>query len=293
MTNYIGRFAPSPTGPLHLGSLVAALGSYLDARAHQGSWLLRIEDIDPPREMPGARDLILEQLEAHGLKWDGETVYQSHRLGIYQQYFDQLKRDGKLYACDCPRHRIRDLNGVYDGYCRNRALPFDADTAIRVRLEPDNIDWDDLILGVQSFSSAELGGDFIVRRRDGLFSYQLAVALDDALEGISHVIRGADLLDSAARQIYLQNLLAIQSPKYGHLPMVMNNLGQKLSKQTHAPALDSDKANKNLALAMRILGLNPPEDIIESPVETILDWGTTNWDIHSVPTKPVEPELDA
>lgn len=292
MTNYIGRFAPSPTGPLHLGSLVAALGSYLDARAHKGSWLLRIEDIDPPREMPGAKELILEQLEAHGLEWDGEITYQSHRLAIYQQYFDQLKQDGKLYACDCPRHRIRELNGVYDGCCRDRALPFDADTAIRVRLEPGNIGWDDLILKAQSFSPTELGGDFIVRRRDGLFSYQLAVALDDALQGISHVIRGADLLDSAARQIYLQNLLDMQSPKYGHLPMVMNNFGQKLSKQTHAPALDSDKASKNLVLAMCILGLNPPEDLAESPLRPILDWGISNWNIHSVPTNPVEPELD-
>ncbi|MBD3666343.1 MAG: hypothetical protein HUJ16_00160 [Kangiella sp.] len=156
-----------------------------------------------------------------------------------------------------------------------------------------NIGWDDLILGGQSFSPEKLGGDLIVRRRDGLSSYQLAVALDDALQEISHVIRGADLLDSTARQIYLQNLLTMESPQYGHLPMVVNNLGQKLSKQTHAPALDSDKANKNLVLALRILGLNPPEDIIESPVETILDWGTANWDIHSVPTKPVEPELDA
>lgn len=293
MTNYIGRFAPSPTGPLHLGSLVAALGSYLDARAHKGSWLLRIEDIDPPREMPGARDLILKQLEAHGLEWDGETVYQSHRLDIYQKYFDQLKREGKLYACDCPRHRIRDLNGVYDGYCRDRALPFDADTAIRVRLESGNIGWEDLILKAQSFSPAGLGGDFIVRRRDGLFSYQLAVALDDTLQGISHVIRGADLLDSTARQIYLQNLLAVQSPKYGHLPMVMNSFGQKLSKQTHAPALDPEKANKNLILTMGILGLNPPGDLAENPLGTILDWGISNWNRHSVPTNPVEPELDA
>jgi len=293
MTKYIGRFAPSPTGPLHLGSLVAALGSYLDARAHDGSWLLRIEDIDPPREMPGARDLILKQLQAHGLKWDGEAIYQSHRLAVYQDHFDQLKHEEKLYACDCPRHRIKKLNGVYDGYCRDRALPFDADAAIRVRQKPENIDWDDLILGAQSFSPTELGGDFIVRRRDGLFSYQLAVALDDSLEGISHVVRGADLLDSTPRQIYLQHLLNKPSPNYGHLPMVMNNLGQKLSKQTHAPALNPDRANESLVLSMRILGLNPPGNMHESPEKEILDWGISHWNVHSVPKKPVEPKFDA
>lgn len=288
MTSYTGRFAPSPTGPLHLGSLVAALGSYLDAKAHSGQWLLRIEDIDPPREITGAKDLILRQLEDHGLCWDGAAIYQSQRLGIYREYFDQLKRNNQLFACDCPRHRIRDLQGIYDGFCRNRHLDFDSDTAIRVRLAEGDISWNDLILGKQSISSSDLGGDFIVRRRDRLFSYQLAVALDDGLEGITHVIRGADLLDSTARQIYLHQLLGLVSPDYGHLPMVINNQGQKLSKQTHAPALDSDKSGENLALSLDILGLNPPEDISQSSCEEILAWGISHWNINSVPTNPVE-----
>ena len=229
MTPYSGRFAPSPTGPLHLGSLVAALGSYLDAKANSGLWLLRIEDIDPPREMAGAKELILRQLEYHGLYWDSTAIYQSQRLDTYQEYFDHLKNNQHLYACDCPRHRIRDLNGIYDGHCRDLNLSFDSDAAIRVLLSEKNIGWNDLILGPQSFSFDELGGDFIVRRRDGLFSYQLAVAVDDGLEGITHVIRGADLLDSTARQTYLHKLFGLSSPEYGHLPMVMNNQGQKLS----------------------------------------------------------------
>ncbi len=289
MTSYIGRFAPSPTGPLHLGSLVAALGSYLDAKANSGLWLLRIEDIDPPREMTGAKDLILGQLEDHGLYWDSIAIYQSQRLDIYQECFDQLKHNQHLYACDCPRHRVRDLNGIYDGKCRDRDLNFDVDTAIRVCLTEKNIGWDDLILGAQSFSFDELGGDFIVRRRDGLFSYQLAVAVDDGLKGVTHVIRGADLLDSTARQTYLHTLLGLVSPEYGHLPMVMNNLGQKLSKQTHAPALDSNKSRENLALSLNILGLNPPKDISENSCEEILAWAISHWNINSVPTNPVEP----
>lgn len=293
MTSYIGRFAPSPTGPLHLGSLVAALGSYLDARANHGTWLLRIEDMDPPREMPGAKDIILEQLEDHSLYWDGGAIYQSQRLDIYQDYFDQFKSAGHLYACDCPRHRIRDLNGIYDGYCRNRGLHFDGDTAIRVRLTPKNIGWNDLILGEQSFSPTELGGDFIVRRRDKLFSYQLAVALDDKLQNISHVIRGADLLDSTARQIYLHQLLNVESPQYGHLPMVMNNQGQKLSKQTHAPALDSSVSGENLFMALKILGLNPPVGLGKSANEDILEWAVQQWNMALVPGSPVTPEFDA
>ncbi len=293
MTSYIGRFAPSPTGPLHLGSLVAALGSYLDARVNKGVWLLRIEDMDPPREMPGAKELIIQQLEDHSLYWDGEAVFQSQRLAIYQDYFDQLKKAGKLYACDCPRHRIKELDGVYDGHCRNRHLDFEGDTAIRVRLEPENTSWNDLILGAQTFSPAELGGDFIVRRRDGLFSYQLAVALDDTLQEISHVIRGADLLDSTARQIQLHQLLNAPSPQYGHLPMVMNGQGQKLSKQTHAPALDSNKSGENLLAALGILGLNPPVDLKTESNECILEWGVNHWTIQSVPTSAVVPDLFA
>jgi len=289
MTPYSGRFALSPTGPLHLGSLVAALGSYLDAKANSGLWLLRIEDIDPPREMAGAKELILRQLEDHGLYWDSTAIYQSQRLDTYQEYFDHLKNNQHLYACDCPRHRIRDLNGIYDGHCRDLNFSFDSDAAIRVLLSEKNIGWNDLILGPQSFSFDELGGDFIVRRRDGLFSYQLAVAVDDGLEGITHVIRGADLLDSTARQTYLHKLFGLSSPEYGHLPMVMNNQGQKLSKQTHAPELDSNKSRENLALALNILGQNPPRDISENSCEEILAWAIHHWNINSVPTKPVEP----
>ena len=208
VASYIGRFAPSPTGPLHLGSLFTALASYLDARANHGRWLVRMEDIDPPREIPGAADTILRQLENHGLHWDDSVLYQSQRLRAYQQAVADLVDKQLVYYCQCTRARLRSLNGIYDGHCRSQKL-LTADSnatkssAIRILVPDLTITWADLIQGPCSENLAKSCGDFIVVRRDGLFAYQLAVSVDDGYQGITHIIRGDDLLDSTPRQIYL------------------------------------------------------------------------------------------
>ena len=283
MSSYIGRFAPSPTGPLHLGSLVAAVGSYLDAKARNGKWLLRIEDLDPPREMEGAAELIPQQLEAHGLYWDEPITYQSQRLTIYEEYLEQLIKNKLAFACDCSRQRIKQIGGSYDGLCRNRELGFDHNRATRVRWD-DEIQWEDLFLKKQAFAPELLGGDFVIKRRDGLFSYQLAVAIDDSLQNISHVIRGEDLLDSTARQKHLQKLLNIQSPEYGHLPTLKDKSGQKLSKQNYAKPLDSGQAAKNLILALRVLGQEVELDLVSESPGKILKRATELWERKRVPT---------
>lgn len=279
---YTGRFAPSPTGLLHLGSLVAAIGSYLDARTNKGVWLLRIEDIDPPREMLGAKDLIPKQLEAHGLFWDHSITYQSERLALYADYLEMLRNVDMTYLCNCSRQRVKSLGSVYDGHCRNRENISELDAALRVKLDTP-VSWQDLIQGPQLFSPKQLNGDFIVKRRDGLVSYQLAVAVDDAMQGITHVIRGADLLDSTARQMHLHQLLKLKSPEYGHLPVVNNQQGQKLSKQTYASELDTNKASENLVIALRLLGQNPDAGLLESTPEKILSWATSNWKRSAIP----------
>ena len=280
---YIGRFAPSPTGHLHFGSLIAALGSFLDARANQGQWLVRIEDLDPPREMPGAGEHILQQLDEHGLHSDHPPLWQSHRLDIYQHYLQQLEHQNLVYGCDCPRRRIRELGGVYDGHCRN-SKPLADSWAVRMRVEQDS-QWLDMIQGAQCFQPVQLGGDFIVKRRDGLISYQLAVAVDDALQGITRVIRGADLLDSTARQKLVLRNLGFPEPQYGHLPMAMNADGQKLSKQTHARPLKARSAAANLIAALQVMGQQPPRHLSRNSVPEILQWGIAHWNLNQVPQK--------
>lgn len=289
---YKGRFAPSPTGPLHLGSLVAALGSYLDARTNDGVWLVRMEDIDPPREVSGAKVSIPSQLETHGLYWDEEITYQSERTEIYRHFLGHLKTKRTTYSCTCSRQRIKNLGGNYDGLCRPKneqaqeATNEQIFSAIRIRLD-DTKSWNDLVLGQQVFTPKELHGDFIVKRRDDLFSYQLAVAIDDALQEITHVIRGADLLDSTARQIHIQQLSDLKSPAYGHLPVVVNNSGQKLSKQNLAASLDETKPAENLITALELLGQDPDQVLKGASIEEIISWGKANWNLSKVPTKPV------
>ena len=248
---YRGRFAPSPTGPLHLGSLTTALGSWLDARAHSGTWLVRIEDVDTPRTVPGADQLILEQLKAYGLEWDEEPAWQSQRTAFYQNALDQLIAKGLIYSCQCSRKQIEDVlhqGGVliepnqeliYPGTCRERNLPF-LNHALRMRL-PENcvIDFVDRGLGTQSQDLNRQVGDFVLRRADGLFTYQLAVVVDDQAQGVTHVVRGADLLSNTARQIHLQRTLGYETPHYLHLPLVTNTADEKLSKQTQAPAIET------------------------------------------------------
>ncbi len=281
-TPYIGRFAPSPTGELHLGSLYTALASYLDARAHGGRWLVRMEDLDPPREQAGAADSILRCLEAHHLPWDGPVVYQSQRQQAYRQALQQLTEAGLTYPCDCNRQRLKQLS-AYDGHCL-RHPPQGQPAAIRVRATGNcQISFEDLFQGPQQEDVAERVGDFVVRRKDGLFAYQLAVVVDDIAQGITHIVRGYDLLDSSGRQHYLFGLFGQQPPHMGHLPVLVNDDGQKLSKQTFAEPLDPGLANVNLFRCLHALGQHPPSELRHEPASTLLQWGIDHWLRQRVP----------
>jgi len=288
---YRGRFAPSPTGPLHFGSLVAAMGSFLDARAHQGQWLVRIEDLDPPREIPGATQSILDTLDAFGLHADGDILYQSQRIVHYQQALDKLETHGHCYPCACSRRDIQQIAGnaaaagIYPGTCRN-GLPAGREArATRLRVPDREIGFRDRLQGDIRAWLPEDCGDFILKRADGLFAYQLAVVVDDALQGITHVVRGADLLDSTPRQILLQQLLGYHVPQYLHLPVAANRLGEKLSKQTRAAPVDAARALPTLLEAARFLGLAPPTSLRNAAITTFWAWATDNWQTSRLPTK--------
>lgn len=292
---YRGRFAPSPTGALHFGSLVAAMGSYLEARAGGGEWLVRMEDLDPPREVPGAADLILRTLERYGLTWDGPVLYQSTRQEIYRDALDRLLRRGAAFACDCSRKAIaaaaaaRGLPAhVYPGTCRAGAQSPQG-RAIRVTTAGVALGFTDLLQGPQQQDLEREVGDFVVRRADGLFAYQLAVVVDDAAQGVTHVVRGSDLLDSTARQIWLQRLLDLPTPAYLHLPVAVNTLEQKLSKQTHAPALDLENPLPTLWQALAFLGQEPPAALLEGDVPAFWRWAVAHWRRAAVPARPALP----
>jgi glutamyl-Q tRNA(Asp) synthetase len=248
---YRGRFAPSPTGPLHLGSLVAALGSYLDAKAHGGEWLVRIEDLDTPRTVPGAADDILRTLERFGLEWDGPVLYQSTRIDAYEAALDQLRRRDLAFPCTCSR---KDIGERYPGTCRTGPRGSRDALSWRFRVSGETVEFEDRRLGPQRQNVEEYVGDFVLKRADGLFAYQLAVVVDDAAQGITDIVRGEDLLDSTARQIQLQRSLGYPQPRYLHLPVVNNELGQKLSKQTGAAALDPARVPELLEQARLLLG---------------------------------------
>jgi len=281
--HYVGRFAPSPSGPLHFGSLVAALASYLDAKAHHGRWLMRMEDIDPPREQPGAADMILRCLEAHKLYWDGEVLYQSQRHQAYRNILDKLRQNKLIYRCACGRQQLREMpNGVYNGHCRHLAIPEKTPTSLRLNINaaepPDNlhnIQFNDLFLGTQKEDLEKETGDFIIHRKDGLFAYQLAVVADDIFQGITHVVRGVDLLSSTARQIFLFRALGNPPPLFGHFPVVLNEQGDKLSKQTKAPPVDNTQATNNLLAALHFLLPSAPADL--TSCEEIISWGIQHW----------------
>lgn len=281
-TGYVGRFAPSPSGPLHFGSLVAAVASYLDARHHHGRWLLRMEDLDPAREPPDAAGQILQALESHGLHWDGDVLYQSQRLDAYADVLATLDRQGRLFACECSRQQIQSEGGIYDGRCRNRGLSRTG-TALRVRVDDITIAFEDRIQGPQHQALLQECGDFVVRRKDGLFAYQLAVVADDAWQGITDIVRGSDLLESTARQIFLQNQLQLPVPRHAHVPVAVNDQGQKLSKQHFARALDPADCVPALLLALRFLGQHPEPALRTATPRDILDWGIAHWDIQAVP----------
>jgi glutamyl-Q tRNA(Asp) synthetase len=269
---YRGRFAPSPTGPLHLGSLLAAVASYLDARAHGGVWLLRVEDIDPPREQPGAAAAMLDSLRRHGLLWDGPVVYQRDRSAAYDAALADLDARGLLLHCRCPR-RVLGPDGACGGRCRD--APAKEPAALRVRVDPDwDSAFDDLIQGHQG--AAPLPADFVLRRRDGLYAYQLAVVVDDRDQAISHVIRGADLLPVTPRQRYLQHLLGCPHPAYGHCPVLLGHDGRKLSKQNRAPALDDSRPAENLRRVLAMLRQPSPPAALRDPA-ALLSFAARHW----------------
>ena len=282
MSTAAGRFAPSPTGPLHLGSLLAATASYLDARHRGERWLLRIDDLDLPRNVPGAEDAILKSLEAHGLNWDGPVIRQSDRLDRYTAALEELKRLGHTFNCTCTRKRLKGL-GPYPGFCRDARHPAE-DAAVRVRVNTTPISFVDGVVGPVTEVLSESVGDFIIRRRDGLVAYQLATAVDDGEPDITRVIRGGDLLDNTARQIYLMQLLNLNPPFYAHVPMVVHADGQKLSKQTHAAPLDDAQPAVNLQKILPMLGLTPPGDL--ALARELLDWAAAEFSLEALKAGP-------
>ena len=283
-----GRFAPSPTGPLHYGSLLAAVASFLNIRSTGGTWLVRIEDLDPPREMAGAADDILRTLEKYGLYWDQEVTYQSTRSQIYDAALQQLTEKELVYRCSCTRKEIAARGEkIYSGYCRAGIKKKRKQYSIRVKVPDQPIAWQDQIQGEQSANLFQMNGDFIVRRADGLHAYHLAVVVDDASQGITEIIRGADLLSSTNAQRFLQQQLDINPPLYGHIPVAINSTGEKLSKQSGAGAIAELDPVTTLHKALQDLGQLPPEELSKSSVKEIIDWGILNWDLQKIPANKV------
>ncbi|MBB6522978.1 tRNA glutamyl-Q(34) synthetase GluQRS [Pseudoteredinibacter isoporae] len=283
-TQYIGRFAPSPTGPLHMGSLLAALASFLEAKSQQGQWLLRIEDLDPPREQVGAIDDIIRALEAHGLEHDGDICFQSQRSERYIEVLEQLLDQKKLFPCRCSRQMLSANGGIHNGRCEHAHIPLNSPNwAWRISYEDRQIQFSDTLQGEQQQSLKKDVGDFVLLRKDGLFAYQLAVVVDDIDFGVTHIVRGSDLMDSTARQIFLYQSLGQAPVEYCHLPLIMNDQGQKLSKQNHAPALELNRASENLHDCLQMLGQEPPSDLRYANCKTLLAWAEQHWDIHKVP----------
>ncbi|NVZ27576.1 tRNA glutamyl-Q(34) synthetase GluQRS [Pseudomonas gingeri] len=279
---YIGRFAPTPSGHLHFGSLVAALASYLDARSVGGRWLLRMEDLDPPREAPGAQAAILDALERYGFEWDGEMIRQSDRHDAYAQVLDRLFSQGLAYACTCSRKELEAYDGIYPGLCRNLGHDID-NAAIRLRVPELIYRFQDRVQGEFHQHLGREAGDFVIRRRDGLYAYQLAVVLDDAWQGVTDIVRGADLLDSTPRQLYLQELLGLPQPRYLHVPLIIQPDGNKLGKSYRSPPLTSDQATPLLMRALRTLGQTPPAALEQGTPREVLDWGIRHWDATLIP----------
>ena len=275
-TAYRGRFAPSPTGPLHAGSLVAALASFLDARHRNGQWQLRIDDIDPPRAVVGSIDAITEALTSHGLEWDGPILYQSHFSSRYDSALDQLQSSGWLFRCLCTRSTL-DANGCCGQNCRDHDISLETPHTLRVKVAPERLQgFSDRFLGEQPAPTETVLKDFIVKRRDGLYAYQLAASIDDAKPQFTHVVRGADLLESTYRQRWLQQLLAMEPPSYAHVAVLVDQAGNKLSKQTGAPPLDSRQAEKNLRQCLHHLAQPAPPSRARR-VPEILDHAAEHW----------------
>ncbi len=289
---YRGRFAPSPTGPLHFGSLITAVGSFLEAKTRGGEWLVRMEDIDAPRVVAGAADTLLRTLDAFDLTRDGEVLYQSQRSEAYTDAIEQLQARGALYGCACTRREIADastsaftgIDGlVYPGACRDGVPLGRMARATRVRTQGAQITFGDAVQGVITQNVEHAVGDFVVARADGFTAYQLAVVVDDAAQGITHVVRGADLLESTPRQIMLQRQLNLPTPHYAHLPVVLNAQGEKLSKQTRAQPIDAGRPVLALVNALRFLGQAPPAALQQASVAELWVWALYHWRIDRVP----------
>lgn len=292
---YRGRFAPSPSGPLHFGSLIAATGSYLQAKHQQGEWLIRIDDIDPPRIQKGASDHILKTLEGFGFEWDADVLYQSTRRKRYQDAIDYLLDEKKAYFCSCSRKSILKKTGrlkeqgeiIYPGFCRNKKLLVKSENAsdysVRLRCDDEASSFTDNLQGKQNFNLKKDIGDFIIQRRDHYFAYHLASGIDDAEQNISEVVRGADLLSCTPCHIHVQQMLNLESPQYSHLPIALNETGQKLSKQTHAEPINPKDYAFLLYNALKFLGQMPPINLIESNQKDIWDWAKTHWRLDLVP----------
>lgn len=276
--SYIGRFAPSPTGPLHFGSLLTAVASYCDAKANHGKWLVRIEDTDIPRIYPNSEMHILSCIDAFQFEADSEIIFQKDRLDIYEQVLEQLKQAQLIYACQCTR-KMLGSNHIYVGTCRDLNLDFEQQ-AIRLKVSDQQICFDDRLQGQQCSNLKYDLGDFVLKRRDGIISYQLAVVVDDYLQKITHVVRGADLLDNTVRQIWLGSLLDYPKLSYMHLPLAMNGQGQKLSKQNLAQALDINKAPELLSAAILALGQSMVE--LDQP-RIMLQQAIQQWDVERIP----------
>lgn len=287
--SYRGRFAPSPSGPLHLGSLLAAVCSYCQARAAGGQWWLRIEDIDPPREQPGAAAAICQTLDEFGLHWDGPVQYQSQCTEQYADALQQLSDSGLLYACACSRKEIQAQSpaGHYPGTCRQGIPAGKSPRSWRLRSASGQISFTDAIQGPQQYDVETQLGDFVLRRADGLYAYQLATAVDDAQQGMTQVVRGADLLESTPRQRYVQQLLGLTQPEYAHHPVILNSSGEKLSKQNLAPALDRTQHRAQLHWVLRLLGQTPLPPLAEiAHSQELLAWAVRHWDLTKIPAKP-------
>ncbi|MDC9719454.1 MAG: tRNA glutamyl-Q(34) synthetase GluQRS [Gammaproteobacteria bacterium] len=285
--SYVGRFAPTPSGPLHFGSLVSALASYLDARANKGRWLVRIEDLDPPRTAPGSIDAILSCLHTFGLHWDGDVMLQSERQSAYLNALEILQSQKLIYACSCSRAQFQS-NPQYLCTCLAHP-PADKITAMRIALPQQEITVGDVILGPQTQQLALDVGDFVVQRKDRLFAYQLAVVVDDAAQGITHIVRGSDLYDQTPRQVWLQQCLGFPQPVYAHIPIIINNHGQKLSKQNLAQPLNLAHAPSLLSEALERLGQATPCNFRQAPVTEQLAWAVEQWDISAVPPRMQDP----
>ena len=294
--DYVGRFAPTPSGDLHFGSLVTAIASFLDARSHGGKWLLRIEDLDPLREITGAAQSILQTLDAHRLHWDDQVSYQSHHRDLYEHYTKQLLSQQIAFHCSCSRNQLRKkYRGIYPGLCRHKNHhkngSFQPQTPLSIRLMVNNnpMAFTDAVQGRFMQKLQNDVGDFIIKRKDGFHAYHLAVVIDDQKQGITRIVRGTDLLDNTPRQIYLQQLLGFNTPQYLHLPVITNDQGQKLSKQTLAAIVPVERASDNLFAALVALNHQPPKEYKSAPPDELVSWGITNWNRDLIPKQDTIP----